>query len=282
MEAQKIVEVGMLSEEEAWILFRQKVGDFVDDSSLHDTAKEVTKECKGLPLAIITVVGALKMHKSKHSWDCALEELRGAVTISISAVPTELYKPLRLSYDYLQSNEAKYLFLLCSLFEEDSDICLEELLIYGMVLHIFPGINNLEHARMARDLLNLRELEIEDCYLMKEVITEEELQGEGIMTLFPLLEKLWLRNLSKLGHFFLTKHPLKFPFLRVVWIDDCPEIKTFVQQGISVITPSLQHVNYEYVGKVDDLNKWTQQRFTSQEQKSSQGNISEASDDSKG
>ncbi|KAK4727237.1 hypothetical protein R3W88_032154 [Solanum pinnatisectum] len=716
MEAQKIVEVGTLPEEEGWILFRQKVGDFVDDSSLHDTAKEVTKECKGLPLVIITVAGALKMHKNKRSWDCALEELCGAATISIPEVPTELYKPLRQSYDYLQSNEAKFLFLLCSLFEEDSDICPEELLIYGMGLHIFPGINNLEHARnkvcymletlkdcfllsqgsyknyvkmhdvvrdvaiyiasegkhifmvshdmnskefprkdsykqythmsivannfdelpspiifpklnllmlrlcftesfklqddffdemskldvlslrghsyshsirpfpasiqrfsslrtlclsnlrlddisiigelvtleilsiryseleelpveigklinlimlewrnedrtlkrisagvlsrlvrleelhmmevsecsystlsdleslsrlttltlsycsrdviyrnlvlpskltrynlkvgeetemmgdydknialevtettplgdwirhllkesefvystgegsnkvltelqlnkfqnvkclslfyynlvtflwnisgrthevikfpnlyelelkfleflthfcsdnvegiefprlrimkfyglpefqnfgptannsithsnplfhekvscpnleklyiyraynicalcsqqlptayfsklvklkvhycvklrnlmsqsVARDLLNLRELEIEGCYLMKEVITEEEQQGEGIMTLFPLLKKLRLTNLPKLGHFFLTKHPLKFPFLREVWIDDCPEIKTFVQQGISVITPSLQHVNYEYVGK---------------------------------
>uniref|UniRef100_M1BMQ4 Cc-nbs-lrr resistance protein n=1 Tax=Solanum tuberosum TaxID=4113 RepID=M1BMQ4_SOLTU len=102
------------------------------------------------------------------------------------------------------------------------------------------------------------------------------------MTLFPLLEKLRLRYLPKLGHFFLTKHPLKFPFLREVWINECPEMKTFVQQGIPVSTPSLREVNYEYVGKVDDLNKWTQQKFTSQEQKSSQGDISEASDDSKG
>ncbi|KAG5570432.1 hypothetical protein H5410_060198 [Solanum commersonii] len=116
MEAQKIMEVGTLSEEEAWILFRQKIG-------------------------------ALKKHKNKRSWDCALEELRSAVTISIPEVPTELYKPLKLSYDYLQSNEAKHLFLLCSLFEEDSDICPDELLRYGMGLHIFPGIKILEHAR---------------------------------------------------------------------------------------------------------------------------------------
>ncbi|KAH0723977.1 hypothetical protein KY285_005855 [Solanum tuberosum] len=147
MGAQKIMEVGMLSEEEAWFLFRQKVGDFVDDSSLQGIAKEVANECKGLPLAIVTVAGALKKHKNKRSWDCALEELRGAVTVSIPEVPKELYKPLRLSYDYLGSNEAKYLFLLCSLFEEDSDIWIEELLKYGMGLHIFPGIKNLEQAR---------------------------------------------------------------------------------------------------------------------------------------
>lgn len=122
MKTQKIMEVGTLYEEEAWILFRQKVGNSVDDPSLLCIAKEVAKECKGLPLAIIIVAGALKKHKTKRSWNCALGQLRGAETISILEVPTELYKPLRLSYDYLGSNEAKYLFLLCSLFEEDRDI----------------------------------------------------------------------------------------------------------------------------------------------------------------
>ncbi|KAH0779871.1 hypothetical protein KY290_006298 [Solanum tuberosum] len=65
MGAQKTMEIGILSEAEAWILFSQKVGDLLDDdSSLHIIAKEVAKECKGLPLAIITVAGALKMHKA--------------------------------------------------------------------------------------------------------------------------------------------------------------------------------------------------------------------------
>ncbi|KAK6774100.1 hypothetical protein RDI58_029339 [Solanum bulbocastanum] len=105
------------------------------------------------------------MHKNKRSWDCALEELRGAVTISIPEVPIELYKPLRLSYDYLKSNEAKYLFLLCSLFEEDSDICPEELLIYGMGLHIYPGINNLEHAR--NKVCYMLET-LKDCFLLSQ------------------------------------------------------------------------------------------------------------------
>ncbi|KAH0761531.1 hypothetical protein KY290_017604 [Solanum tuberosum] len=105
---------------------------------------------------------------------------------------------------------------------------------------------------------------------MEEVITKEEQQGEGTMTLFPLLEELSLNKLPKLGHFFLTDHALKFPFLIRVWIDDCPKMKTIVQQGISVSTPSLEWLNYDCVVKVDDLNKWTQQRFNSKEQKARQ------------
>ncbi|XP_015163107.1 probable disease resistance protein At4g27220 isoform X2 [Solanum tuberosum] len=199
MGARKIMEVGTLSEEEAWILFRKKVGDFVDDSSLHDTAKEVTKECKGLPLAIITVAGALKKHKKKRSWDCALDELRSAVTISIPEVPTELYKPLKLSYDYLQSNEAKHLFLLCSLFEEDSDICPEELLRYGMALHIFPGIN-LEHARNKVFCMLER---FKDCFLLSQG------SDKNYVKMHDVVRDVAIYIASEGKHIFMVSHDVK-------------------------------------------------------------------------
>ncbi|KAK6796507.1 hypothetical protein RDI58_004208 [Solanum bulbocastanum] len=75
MEARKIIEVGILPEKEVWVLFRQKAGNSVPDLSLHHTAKDVVKECKGLPLAIITVAGALKC-KSKSSWEDAFKQLQ--------------------------------------------------------------------------------------------------------------------------------------------------------------------------------------------------------------
>lgn len=75
---------------------------------------------------------------------------------------------------------------------------------------------------------NLRILGIRDCVSMEEVITQEAQQGEGILT-FPLLEELYLLILPMLGHFFLTKCALEIPFLREMWIDECPEMKTFVQ-----------------------------------------------------
>jgi len=108
---------------------------------------------------------------------------------------------------------------------------------------------------VARGALNLQKLKIGYCESMEEVITEEEQQGEGIMTLFPLLEKLHLQTLPKLGHFFLTEHALKFPFLKQVTISGCPEMKTFVQQK-SVSTSSFERVNNDdEVIKVNDLNK---------------------------
>ncbi|PHU06065.1 hypothetical protein BC332_26887 [Capsicum chinense] len=53
MEAQKIIEVGILPEKEAWILFRQKVGNSVDDPSLLPIAKDVAEECRGCRLQLL-------------------------------------------------------------------------------------------------------------------------------------------------------------------------------------------------------------------------------------
>ncbi|PHT37360.1 hypothetical protein CQW23_25060 [Capsicum baccatum] len=77
MEAKKIVDVEILSEKEAWILFRQKSSNSTDDSSLPEVAKDVAKEFKRLPLAIVTVAGAIK-GKTKPSWEDALVELQKA------------------------------------------------------------------------------------------------------------------------------------------------------------------------------------------------------------
>ncbi|XP_015161381.1 disease resistance protein RPS2-like, partial [Solanum tuberosum] len=114
-------------------------------------------------------------------------------------------------------------------------------------------LRNLMSPSVVKGLLNLKKLHIEDCESMEEGITK----GEGIMTLFPRLQELKLRNLPKLGHFYLTEHALEFPFLKEVIIIECPEMKTFVQQGIVVSTLILK---CDDEVKVDDLNKWIQER----------------------
>uniref|UniRef100_M0ZTK8 Disease resistance protein; Calcium-binding EF-hand; AAA ATPase n=1 Tax=Solanum tuberosum TaxID=4113 RepID=M0ZTK8_SOLTU len=97
------------------------------------------------------------------------------------------------------------------------------------------------------------------CLSMEEVITKEEQQGERILTLFPLLEKLELYRVPKLAHFFLTECALEIPCLEEVRIHDCPEMKTLIKQETSVSTPCLKSVNNDYRVKVGDLNIWTQQ-----------------------
>ncbi|KAF3671652.1 putative kirola-like [Capsicum annuum] len=102
-------------------------------------------ECKGLSLSIITVAGVLK-RKSKPSWEDALVQLQRSIPVNIPRVTKNVYQPLKLNYDQLESDDIRYLFLLCSLFEDNSNIQTEDRLRFGMELGIFLEIKNLEEA----------------------------------------------------------------------------------------------------------------------------------------
>ncbi|XP_047258239.1 disease resistance protein RPS2-like, partial [Capsicum annuum] len=118
-------------------------------------------------------------------------------------------------------------------------------------------LRNLMSPSVTRGLLNLRTLLIQECQSMEEVITEEEQQVEEIVTnepLFPRVEVLKLYSFPKLGHFILTRHALEFPFLREVDINECPKMKTFIQQETVSTLHAKVCLNDDEL-KVVDLNE---------------------------
>ncbi|XP_075499110.1 putative disease resistance protein At4g27220 [Primulina tabacum] len=120
--------------EEAWILFSEEAGISANDcTNLYAIAKDIANECKGLPVALASVARALKQ-KSHPTWENALVQLRNSTPTNILGVLNDVYRPLELSYLALEGNDAKDLFLLCSLFREDSSICIENLVRYGIGL----------------------------------------------------------------------------------------------------------------------------------------------------
>ncbi|KAM3339380.1 hypothetical protein P3S68_029249 [Capsicum galapagoense] len=120
---------------------------------------------QGLPLAIVTVAGALK-GKATPSWEAALKQLQDAGPRNISGMDIEVYKHLKLSYDFLESHKVRYLFLLCSLFQEDSDIWTGELLRYGVGLHIFS--KTAKDMKHARDMVCLLLETLRDSFLLSQ------------------------------------------------------------------------------------------------------------------
>ncbi|KAG8371918.1 hypothetical protein BUALT_Bualt12G0012800 [Buddleja alternifolia] len=149
MNVQKVCALQILPEREAWSLFKEKVGSCLDNPDLVSIAEEVAKECKGLPIALVTVGMALKNKKRKSIWKDALQQLKSSNPEDIPHVVPEVYEPLKLSYNYLVKimPNAKIVFLLCSLFPEDSDISLKKLTSYIMGLGIFEKIMNWENTR---------------------------------------------------------------------------------------------------------------------------------------
>ncbi|XP_048420489.1 disease resistance protein At4g27190-like isoform X2 [Pyrus x bretschneideri] len=146
MGIQLIIAVPTLTTEESRELFREMVAASFNDPNLRSTAEEVMKECGRLPIAIVTVGKALEKRR-KHEWDDALNQLRNSTPVNIPGLDNKVYSSIKLSYDGLESDEAKSCFLLCCLFPEDYDIPIEYLVRYGWGRGYFSSIVTLEDAR---------------------------------------------------------------------------------------------------------------------------------------
>lgn len=142
----KKFQVSHLSIEESWDLFRQSAGTIVDSSTLNGVAMEVSRECGGLPLALVTVGRALR-DKGLEEWKTALQQLKKSKPLIDYLELDHVFLCLKLSYDYLRSEEIKLCFLFCCLFPEDHDIKIEDLTRYGMGKRLFRDAETIEEAR---------------------------------------------------------------------------------------------------------------------------------------
>ncbi|KAK1279689.1 Disease resistance protein [Acorus gramineus] len=140
MKSQKNVLLGVLSEDDSWKLFEENT--VVIEQSI---ARDVASECRGLPLAIVTIGRAL-IGKSKTDWEAALDQLRANVPENIHDLE-RMFKRLKVSYDLLEGEETKSCFLLCSMFGEDVEIDVEDLTMYAMGEKFLKRVYSLQEAR---------------------------------------------------------------------------------------------------------------------------------------
>ncbi|XVE61131.1 hypothetical protein DITRI_Ditri06bG0015000 [Diplodiscus trichospermus] len=160
MSCQPVVDLEVLGEGEAWDLF-QKEADLKNDSagaSLRDIAMEVARECRGLPLAIVTIARALK-HKTRNAWKDALKQLKDCQHSDNLDFYEDIYTRLKISYDCLTGGKIQSCFLLCSLFPEDYDISIEDLTRFSVGQGLFHDASSIDDARtkMCAKLENLQD-----------------------------------------------------------------------------------------------------------------------------
>ncbi|KAL7216940.1 hypothetical protein ACSBR1_028799 [Camellia fascicularis] len=122
------VKVDVLSEEESWQLFTQNAGKVATLPHIEPIARKVSKECSGLPLAIIIVGASMRGKTTETLWNDALNALEMSVP-SIKGIEDKVYKPLKWSYDslFFQDMDIKSCFLYCFLYPEDFSIQVREL-----------------------------------------------------------------------------------------------------------------------------------------------------------
>ncbi|XP_052304423.1 uncharacterized protein LOC18096055 isoform X6 [Populus trichocarpa] len=179
MECQQKVYLCVLSEKEAWDLFRINAGLRDGDSTLNRVAREVARECQGLPIALVTVGRALR-DKSAVQWEVASKQLKDSQFPRMEQFDEQknAFTCLKLSYENLKHEETKLCFLLCSLFPEDYDIPIEDLMRYtvGYWLH-----QDEEPIEDAREQVHVAIKDLKACCLLLGTETEEHVRMHDLV-----------------------------------------------------------------------------------------------------
>ncbi|KAF3438229.1 hypothetical protein FNV43_RR20990 [Rhamnella rubrinervis] len=228
MRSQKTFILEVLSLNEAWNLFEVVAGPSINKHDLRPIAEQIANECKGLPVAIVTVGRALE-EKGKEEWNDALLQLRKSIARNISAeVGANVFSSIEFSYTFLRSEEAKSCFLLCCLFPEDHDIPIDTLVRYGKGLRLFENIDAMEEAR--NRVLTLVQT-LKRCFLLLDS------NKRGCVKLHDVVRDVAISIASKKEHGFIVRCNNE--------IEEWPEIDTWENcTTISVVTNKIKkHLN---------------------------------------
>ena len=189
MHCSKKILLKFLSNEESLALIK-KTASIVDDSpALNDVVLQVVEECKGLPIAIVTVGKALT-RKSLTDWEVALKELKKSRLVEICDVDEDnnAYVCLKWSYDHL-NRKTKLCFLMCSLFPEDYDISIEELSRYVMGLEEYnQDVNSLDEVR--------RQVHVAINHIRQSSLLLESISGKEYVRMHDMVRDvaLWIAS----------------------------------------------------------------------------------------
>ncbi|XP_031249391.1 disease resistance protein RPS5-like [Pistacia vera] len=195
MECQKIHTVEILSKQESWVLFSEIVGLNVKTSDINSIAREIATKCGGLPIAIVTIAGALK-GKNKHVWSNAARQLQKYNLSNIPGVKGILFSSLELSLHYLEKVESKSLFLFCSLFLKDYKIPIEVLVRYAIGRRWFNDVD--ETIEDVKDRVHAIVSTITSSFLLID-------DGEEYVKMYDVVRDLALNIAPKYNHQFMVK-----------------------------------------------------------------------------
>lgn len=126
-------------------MFGKLVGDSAEQSDFQPLAVKIIRKCGGLPIAITTLANTLAS-KSLPVLKDALDQLQKSNTRNIKEMDKNVCSIIELSYNFLEKEEGKSLFLLCS-FPDAYEVPIDELLVLGMGLGLFQDVRSLDQQR---------------------------------------------------------------------------------------------------------------------------------------
>ncbi|GLT78441.1 hypothetical protein SLA2020_499770 [Shorea laevis] len=141
-----------LSEEEGWSLFSQIAffgrsnKDFED---LEEVGKKIARKCKGLPLALKTIGGLMRLKKTVKQWQLVLD----SEIWELEVAEEGLFHPLMFSY-YDLSSQLRQCFLYCAIFPKDHVIEKNKLIKLWMAHGFLKGTQRQDVEMVGEDYFN--------------------------------------------------------------------------------------------------------------------------------
>ncbi|KAI5333594.1 PREDICTED: disease resistance [Prunus dulcis] len=193
MMTDKEIRMELLNEEEAWNLFAQNAGNVVESEDINPLAREIARECGGLPLAIETMGKSMRDKTMIQLWQNALWQLKHSEPHYGSF--DKVYLRLKLSYNSLPSKIFKWCFLSCSLYPENFLIKTRELIYCWMAEGLIGERQTLEES--FNDGIAKLEYLKDSCML-------EQGEGIGTVKMHSVLREvaIWISSNEKETGFF--------------------------------------------------------------------------------
>ncbi|XP_039131095.1 probable disease resistance protein At5g63020 [Dioscorea cayenensis subsp. rotundata] len=150
MEANKTIKMECLVPDAAWRLFKAQAGEelIASDNLIQQHAKDIVRECAGLPLALATVGKAMRIKKTEQEWEYVASMMRKSKYSGIPGMRKEsdFFPILKFSYDNLESDLLRQCFLYCSLWGEDVEIDTDDLIECWMGHGLLDDFDDLGEA----------------------------------------------------------------------------------------------------------------------------------------
>jgi disease resistance protein RPS2 len=128
METDVEVEVQRLSEDDAYKMFKEKLGRNVNLSGIEPIVRKVARECYCLPLFIEKIATTFRRNKENYElWSEGLRRLQRWPNTKVQGMD-ELIEFLEFCYNELRDEDKKFCFLYSALYPEDCEIYIDHLL----------------------------------------------------------------------------------------------------------------------------------------------------------
>ncbi|KAF3524236.1 hypothetical protein F2Q69_00046277 [Brassica cretica] len=180
MGADDPIEVSCLEPEDAWDLFKTKVGEntLKGHPDIPQLARKLAGKCCGLPLALNVIGETMACKRTVHEWRSAINDL-SSYAAEFSGMEDEILPILKYSYDNLNSEQVKSCFLYCSLFPEDHRMEKERLIDYWMCEGFLDENQSRERAlRQGYEIIGVL---VRACLLLEEVINKEQVKMHDVV-----------------------------------------------------------------------------------------------------